>query len=482
VKSKEILESWKDIARYLEKDIKTCRRWEKELGLPIHRIDNTASRTNVFAYKEEINQWLRDKAKSRDEVTSGKSAIYRYSLVALTAVIIGIMIYLAFFQNTKPRSGRDTESNAKLTAFDEVKSQSTLPVNTKSESNQALNELFSRTDNHLELYSQGKYFIEKNTRETNEFAIALFLRAFTINNKFSLALLGIAQCYINYVVNEWDIEIEWLDKASELIKEPDQELADYPEYYSLITQIDLLKYIHFEHKTLETAFANAEESLNKHPNHPHLNHLMGKIYYFRFGRSGIESDFEKAADFMKNSYWLNPYAAYNIEYAELLLLKKEFQAASDVCNQIKLFDYTWRSNFHLAEIHYYSGDLEVSKILLEKLYIPIELRFVVLHYLGMIAARKNDTSKLRSIHREIELLTVPEKKFEISSLMQASIHFGMGEKEEGYKDLRDFFNTESGKKKRFVYLIYIDLDDNFAKYRDEEQFKAITVSSGNEND
>jgi len=30
------LDSWKDIAAYLGRNVRTCRNWEKDLGLPIH--------------------------------------------------------------------------------------------------------------------------------------------------------------------------------------------------------------------------------------------------------------------------------------------------------------------------------------------------------------------------------------------------------------------------------------------------------------
>src|SRR5271163_2250119 len=35
--SQVTLESWKEIAAYLQRDAKTASRWEKEAGLPIHR-------------------------------------------------------------------------------------------------------------------------------------------------------------------------------------------------------------------------------------------------------------------------------------------------------------------------------------------------------------------------------------------------------------------------------------------------------------
>lgn len=51
----EPLDSWKDIARYLKRDERTVRRWEKE-GLPVHRHLHN-KRATVYAYKSEIDVW-----------------------------------------------------------------------------------------------------------------------------------------------------------------------------------------------------------------------------------------------------------------------------------------------------------------------------------------------------------------------------------------------------------------------------------------
>lgn len=51
------LDSWKEIAIYLGRDLRTLRRWEKEKGLPVHRVPGGA-RQAVFAYKTEIDAWL----------------------------------------------------------------------------------------------------------------------------------------------------------------------------------------------------------------------------------------------------------------------------------------------------------------------------------------------------------------------------------------------------------------------------------------
>lgn len=52
----ERLDSWKAIAEYLQRDVATVARWEKTLGLPIHRVGRTGR--SVFAYTSEIDEWL----------------------------------------------------------------------------------------------------------------------------------------------------------------------------------------------------------------------------------------------------------------------------------------------------------------------------------------------------------------------------------------------------------------------------------------
>jgi len=34
----DLLDSWKEIARYLNRDIRTIQRWEHTKGLPVHRL------------------------------------------------------------------------------------------------------------------------------------------------------------------------------------------------------------------------------------------------------------------------------------------------------------------------------------------------------------------------------------------------------------------------------------------------------------
>ena len=54
---RRILNSWKEIATYLGRGVRTVQRWEAQLGLPVHRPagkDHSA----VLAFSSELDQWL----------------------------------------------------------------------------------------------------------------------------------------------------------------------------------------------------------------------------------------------------------------------------------------------------------------------------------------------------------------------------------------------------------------------------------------
>ena len=53
------LESWKEIAAYLRRDVTTARRWEKQERLPIYRLQHSKL-GSIYAYTSELDSW-RDK-------------------------------------------------------------------------------------------------------------------------------------------------------------------------------------------------------------------------------------------------------------------------------------------------------------------------------------------------------------------------------------------------------------------------------------
>lgn len=51
------LDSWKEIAAYLRRSVRTVIRWEQEEGLPVHRQSHV-KRGTVYAYPDELDAWL----------------------------------------------------------------------------------------------------------------------------------------------------------------------------------------------------------------------------------------------------------------------------------------------------------------------------------------------------------------------------------------------------------------------------------------
>ncbi|MCH7803036.1 MAG: helix-turn-helix domain-containing protein [Acidobacteria bacterium] len=60
--SGERLDSWKEIAAYLDRDMSTVRRWEQREGLPVHRHGHHKLAT-VYAHRSEIDAWLENRSR-----------------------------------------------------------------------------------------------------------------------------------------------------------------------------------------------------------------------------------------------------------------------------------------------------------------------------------------------------------------------------------------------------------------------------------
>ncbi len=66
------LESWKQIAAYLDRSERTVRRWEASEGLPVHRREHDKQDT-VFAYRHEIEAWSRLHTKCPREISTDEA-------------------------------------------------------------------------------------------------------------------------------------------------------------------------------------------------------------------------------------------------------------------------------------------------------------------------------------------------------------------------------------------------------------------------
>ena len=62
----KLLDSWKEIAAYLSRDVTTVQRWEKREGMPVHRHLHD-KRGSVYALPEELDAWIHSRNLPVDE-------------------------------------------------------------------------------------------------------------------------------------------------------------------------------------------------------------------------------------------------------------------------------------------------------------------------------------------------------------------------------------------------------------------------------
>ncbi len=60
------LDSWKEIARYLGREVRTVQRWAASRKLPVHRLPG-GGRPRVFSLKPEIDAWMNEKEQEQGQ-------------------------------------------------------------------------------------------------------------------------------------------------------------------------------------------------------------------------------------------------------------------------------------------------------------------------------------------------------------------------------------------------------------------------------
>jgi hypothetical protein len=83
-----VLTSWKDIARYMGKGVRTVQRWEQDFGLPVRRPQGSNKKA-VLARPRDLDAWVALRCTSRAEriPIDGSGSMDRpHSSLSLTAL------------------------------------------------------------------------------------------------------------------------------------------------------------------------------------------------------------------------------------------------------------------------------------------------------------------------------------------------------------------------------------------------------------
>lgn len=82
------LDSWKEIASYLNRSERTVRRWETSEELPVHRLQHD-KRGSVYAYTRELDAWRESRRLSDDSVDAPARRIGATWWVAVAVLLVG---------------------------------------------------------------------------------------------------------------------------------------------------------------------------------------------------------------------------------------------------------------------------------------------------------------------------------------------------------------------------------------------------------
>ncbi|MGA3039411.1 MAG: tetratricopeptide repeat protein [Bryobacteraceae bacterium] len=168
------LDSWKEIAAFLDCGERTVKRWETERGLPVHRMPGSG-RGRVSAYTAELSRWLEAGGPDQGvpvEAAQPPSAVGPAPLppvrmrrspwwLAVPAVLLCLAAVLLILRARQPpisgapRAGTGAE----------------------------------------DLYLQGRFYWNKRTPESLRRAVDYFAQAIVRDPNYARAYVGLADCY-----------------------------------------------------------------------------------------------------------------------------------------------------------------------------------------------------------------------------------------------------------------------------------------------
>src|SRR5579875_3104083 len=83
-----VLTSWKEIANYLGKGVRTVQRWEQDFGLPVRRPLGSNKKA-ILARPRDLDAWVALRCSSRAVCSVDQGLLHR-PIAMLTSLNIGI--------------------------------------------------------------------------------------------------------------------------------------------------------------------------------------------------------------------------------------------------------------------------------------------------------------------------------------------------------------------------------------------------------
>jgi tetratricopeptide (TPR) repeat protein len=196
------LNSWKEIASFFGRDERTVKRWEKQRGLPVHRVPG-GEKGGVFVFTDELSDWLQTRGEpaaiaadqnvveeipgagsGNSQATPSEAKLepdvaaappHRATVARIVGGVVLVLFLASLTYKLQTRSG--TTSAGKLDA-----------VTAESRGRAGHGEA-------EEFYLQGRYYWSKRTPDDLTRAVDYFTQAIVRDPNYAQAYAGLADCY-----------------------------------------------------------------------------------------------------------------------------------------------------------------------------------------------------------------------------------------------------------------------------------------------
>jgi tetratricopeptide (TPR) repeat protein len=165
------LTSWKEIACFLGREVRTVQRWEKLNGLPVRRLLHD-KRGSVYAYADELEAWVESHALGPPEREPGLwSKLPKwpmYSAIALAMVALLMFLLRVFEWHARPMPRGDLAG--------------TLHTTISSPASES--------------YLRGLYYLNRGTADDLQESTKYFQKVLVADKDNALAYAGLSEAYL----------------------------------------------------------------------------------------------------------------------------------------------------------------------------------------------------------------------------------------------------------------------------------------------
>jgi TolB-like protein/Tfp pilus assembly protein PilF len=310
------------------------------------------------------------------------------------------------------------------------------------------------------LYLQGRYFLEKRTKQDMRKSLECFENAIEIDPSYALAYTGIADCYLvgggDYLGVYTKVAYE---RAREAVKKAlviDDNLAEAHDCLAVV-----LFEFDWDWSGSERESKRAIE-LNPNLMFPHLQY---SVFLQTQGR------YKEAITHAKRACEIEP-----LSWSARMYLGFVYYYARDYDQAIQQQHLVLNMNPDFLRAHYWLGSAYVQKRMFEEAMTEFKIAIDISHgdprYVGALGYAYAVAGKRNEAEEILEQLNVLSQKTLVSSLSLAMIYAALGEKEQALDRI------ETGIEEREEKVAYIKVNPAFDSLHSEPRFIEILKKIG----